>query len=93
LRDPILCVRDRGGRRSGSERRKFSILEYAPERRSGRERRGNPERRNGKGSTEAIYWKRDADRYVEFAKYPERAVPRLFVELASVGPDRIHDYK
>jgi hypothetical protein len=67
LRDPIFGVRDKGGRRSGSERRKFPILEYAPERRSGQERRGDEDRRNGTDSGEAIYLKRNADRYMEFA--------------------------
>lgn len=67
MRDPIFGVRDKGGRRSGSERRKFPILEYAPERRSGQERRDNQDRRNGTDSGEAIYLKRNADRYMEFA--------------------------
>jgi hypothetical protein len=67
LRDPIFGIRDRGGRRSGVERRKFSILEYAPERRSGEARRGDQDRRSGRGSEEAIYLKRDTDRYMEFA--------------------------
>src|SRR5271157_3191912 len=67
LRDPIFGVRDKGGRRSGSERRRFPILEYAPERRSGQERRDNQDRRNGTDSDEAIYLKRNADRYMEFA--------------------------
>ena len=67
MRDPIFGVRDRGGRRSGSERRKFSILEYAPERRSGQDRRNDEDRRNETRAGEAIYLKRDADRYMEFA--------------------------
>jgi hypothetical protein len=67
LRDPIFGIRDKGGRRLGNDRRKFSILEYAPERRSGQDRRGNEDRRNGRGSGGVIYLKRDTDRYVEFA--------------------------
>ena len=67
MRDPIFGIRDRGGRRSGVERRKFSILEYAPERRSGEARRGDQDRRSRRGSEEAIYLKRDTDRYMEFA--------------------------
>ncbi len=67
MRDLIFGIRDRGGRRSGNDRRKFSILECAPERRSGQERRSNQDRRSGRDLGEAIYMKRDTDRYVEFA--------------------------
>jgi hypothetical protein len=67
LHDPIFGIRDRGGRRSGVERRKFSVLEYAPERRSGEERRDDQDRRSRRGSEEALYLKRDTDRYMEFA--------------------------
>ena len=38
-------VRSKGNRRSGIDRRQFSYVGYIPERRSGEERRGNPERR------------------------------------------------
>ncbi len=67
MRDMNFGRRDRGGRRSGFERRKFSVLEYAPERRSGEERRADQDRRSARGSEEAIYLKRDTDRYMEFA--------------------------
>ncbi len=67
LRDSKFGISDRGGRRSGIERRKVSILEYAPERRSGEERRGDPDRRRGRRPEEAIYLRRNTDRYMEFA--------------------------
>jgi Tfp pilus assembly protein PilZ len=41
-KDPI---KDRGGRRSGNERRKRNFSEYSPEMRSGKYRRSGPDRR------------------------------------------------
>lgn len=38
-------VSDKGGRRTGIDRREFSYSAYAPERRSGKDRRGNKDRR------------------------------------------------
>lgn len=38
-------VREKGDRRSGIDRRRFSYVGYLPERRCGEERRGNPDRR------------------------------------------------
>ncbi|MFC1823066.1 hypothetical protein ACFL9T_10195 [Thermodesulfobacteriota bacterium] len=39
--------RDKGGRRSGIDRRQFSYFEYIPERRQGEDRRAGIDRRNG----------------------------------------------
>ncbi|HDM10207.1 MAG TPA: hypothetical protein ENF92_06795 [Desulfobacteraceae bacterium] len=39
--------RDKGGRRSGIDRREFSYSSHIPERRSGRERRSGKDRRSG----------------------------------------------
>jgi hypothetical protein len=44
--DSILEKGDRGGRRSGVERRKIFIPGYTPERRSGEDRRSGQERRS-----------------------------------------------
>ena len=41
----IYNVREKGDRRSGIDRRLFLYESYIPERRSGIERRGNPDRR------------------------------------------------
>jgi hypothetical protein len=41
-------IRDRGGTRSGTDRRKMSIAEYSPERRSGKDRRKGGDRRRFK---------------------------------------------
>ena len=47
-------VRGKGNRRSGLDRRRFSYVGYIPERRSGEERRGNPERRDTKTQNPTI---------------------------------------
>ena len=39
-------LRDKGGRRSGRDRRQFSYTGHIPERRSGHDRRGGLDRRN-----------------------------------------------
>jgi hypothetical protein len=43
-----LIENDNGGRRTGIERRQFSYSVYIPERRSGKERRREQDRRNSK---------------------------------------------
>ena len=44
--DKISRISDRGGSRSGTERRRFTIMGHNPERRSGKKRRtGNDRRR------------------------------------------------
>ncbi len=67
MRDSILGIRDKGGRRSGIDRRKFFIPEHAPENRSGQDRRSNQERRKGRDLSGVSYLKRGTDRYMEFA--------------------------
>ena len=42
----VYDVREKGDRRSGIDRRLFSYKGYIPERRSGKERRGDLNRRN-----------------------------------------------
>ena len=81
MRDPILGMRDRGGRRSGIERRKVSILEYALERRSGEERRSDRDRRRGRGPEEAIYLRRNTDRYKEFANTQKGLLLAILLSL------------
>jgi hypothetical protein len=44
----VFSVSDKGGRRSGIERRRFSYSEHLPERRSGEERRSGFDRRSDK---------------------------------------------
>ncbi len=63
----IDSLRDKGGRRSGEDRRKVSILEVLPDRRSSLDRRMNQDRRNRDESEYVSYLKRNADRYMEFA--------------------------
>jgi len=58
---------DRGGRRTGTDRRTFCIPGYGFERRSGQDRRIGMERRSGKEPFVNIFEpKRKTDEYVEF---------------------------
>jgi hypothetical protein len=66
-RNLIDSLRDRGGRRSGEDRRKVSIFEVLPDRRSGLDRRMAQDRRNRDESEYVSYLKRNSDRYKEFA--------------------------
>ena len=60
------AVKDRGGRRSGFDRRRFWIPAYSPERRSGQDRRGGLERRRGKDDFLNLFEsKRKMDAYIE----------------------------
>jgi len=61
-------VPDNGGRRMGVDRRKASILGFAPDRRSGGDRRADQDRRSRVDPDNVSYLKRNCDRYMEFAK-------------------------
>ena len=53
---------DKGGTRSGKDRRKFTIINYIPERRTGRERRNGMDRRKGQRNRGKLaIERRDAD--------------------------------
>jgi len=65
--NPIDNLRDKGGRRSGEDRRKVGILKVLPDRRSGIDRRMAQDRRNRDESDYVSYLKRNSDRYMEFA--------------------------
>ena len=57
---------DRGGRRTGSERRRVSMPAYFPATRSGHERRCGLERRSGREAFAILVdARRETDRYVE----------------------------
>jgi hypothetical protein len=66
-RNLIDSLKDRGGRRSGEDRRKVSIFGVLPDRRSGLDRRMAQDRRNRDESEYVSYLKRNSDRYKEFA--------------------------
>lgn len=66
-RNLIDSLRDKGGRRSGEDRRKVTILEVLPDRRSGVDRRMAQDRRNRDESGYVSNLKRNSDRYMEFA--------------------------
>jgi hypothetical protein len=65
--NPIANLRDRGGRRLGEDRRKVTILDFLPDRRSGLDRRMTQDRRYRNEADYVSYLKRNADRYMEFA--------------------------
>ena len=66
-RNLIDSLRDKGGRRSGEDRRKVMILEVLHDRRSGLDRRMAQDRRNRDESEYVSNLKRNSDRYMEFA--------------------------
>ncbi len=61
-----LGIRDKGGRRSGIERRKVITPGFSPERRSGQDRRKNGERRTEFIPENVSFLKRGMDRYLEY---------------------------
>jgi hypothetical protein len=63
----IDSLMDKGGRRSGEDRRKTSVLKVSPDRRSGMDRRMAQDRRSRDESEYVDYLKRNSDRYMEFA--------------------------
>jgi hypothetical protein len=63
---PISNFPDRGGRRLQMDRRKVSIPEFEPERRSYKDRRRNLDRRICMAPEYLIYPNRNLDRYMEF---------------------------
>ena len=63
------AIKDRGGRRSGIDRRRFLIPAYCPERRSGQDRRGVLDRRSGKEDFLNLFNpRRETDAYIEFLR-------------------------
>ena len=65
--NPIENFRDKGGRRSGEDRRKAVVLYFVPDRRCGLDRRMSQERRNRNEADYISYLKRNSDRFMEFA--------------------------
>jgi len=62
-----LGIGDKGGRRSGIDRRKVSNPEHIVDRRSGFDRRNYTDRRTGNHREYVLHLKRGTDRYMEFA--------------------------
>mgnify|MGYP007030175271 CR=1 FL=1 len=60
-------VPDNGGRRTGVDRRRVFTPGFYPDRRSGRDRRAEPDRRSRLDPESIPYPKRNSDRYLEFA--------------------------
>ena len=83
-------INDRGGRRLGTDRRRVLIPSYCPEKRSGQDRRGDQERRSGKGDFLISFEpRRGTDRcayefYVVNDRYQEP-------ELIAILPERRKD--
>jgi len=47
ISEQITRINDNGGTRSEADRRQYKIIDYKPERRSGKERRSGVDRRKG----------------------------------------------
>jgi len=60
-------IGDKGGRRSGLDRRKIVNPEHMIDRRSGQDRRNDLDRRTGNRAAHLIPLRRNTDRYIEFA--------------------------
>jgi hypothetical protein len=54
-------IKDRGGTRSGTERRERSFLMHIPERRSGKDRRNGSDRRRSLGGQRELDYKKSPD--------------------------------
>lgn len=78
-------IPDKGGRRSGGDRRKVSMLGFLPERRSGQDRRSYLDRRNRMDAENASLLKRNADRYMEFANTQKGLLYGLLLSLPLWG--------
>lgn len=64
-----VTIRDKGGSRTGRDRRKLSLVNYNPERRIVKERRSGLDRRNGLRYRDGLaIERRDAFRVVDFEK-------------------------
>jgi len=60
-------IRDNGGSRTGTERRKLMLVNYSPERRIVKERRSGQDRRSGLKSRDGLaIERRDALRVADF---------------------------
>jgi len=64
--NPIPRIKDKGGRRLESARRRFFTLGYRHERRSSQERRRGQDRRTRDDQGNVSYPRRSMDRYMEF---------------------------
>lgn len=59
-------IGDKGGRRSGVDRRKLNNPDRIIDRRSGKDRRNNFDRRTAANRGNVLHFKRNTDRYIEF---------------------------
>ena len=86
---PDLCStaekEDRGGRRSGIDRRKFFIPGYTPERRSNQDRRGSQDRRNEPDPADAFNLRRNIDRHMEFVNTQKGLLFAILLSLPVWG--------
>ena len=73
--------KDKGGRRSGIDRRKLFIPECTPDRRSNEDRRSSQDRRNGRSLAEVSNPRRGTDRYEEFVNTQKGLLVALMLSL------------
>jgi len=78
-------IRDNGGRRTGDDRRKVSILGFLPERRTGQDRRIYEDRRDRIDEENVAYLRRNMDRYLEFANTQKGLLYGLLLSLPLWG--------
>ena len=76
---------DKGGRRSGADRRKIPKTEFMPERRSGQDRRSYQDRRSRLETEKASFLRRSADRYMEFFNTQKGLLCGLLLSLPLWG--------
>lgn len=76
---------DKGGRRLGSDRRRTSVPECKPERRTGQERRSGSDRRSLEGGGDSGYLRRNMDRYLEFVNTHKGLAYGIFLSLLIWG--------
>jgi hypothetical protein len=78
-------IPDKGGRRTGDDRRKVSVPGFLLERRSGQDRRSYQDRRNQMDAENSSLLKRNADHYLEFANTQKGLLYGLLLSLPFWG--------
>ena len=78
-------IPDKGGRRTGDDRRKVSIPGFLPERRTGQDRRSYQERRSRVDEGNVALLRRNTDRYMEFANTQKGLLYGLLLSIPLWG--------
>jgi hypothetical protein len=78
-------IADNGGRRTGDDRRKVSVLGFLPERRAGQDRRIYQDRRSIIDEGNVAFLRRNTDRYMEFANTQKGLLYGLLLSIPLWG--------